>query len=255
MTPWIFGNGPWCAQLADRCPVAGCVIIDVLDPATAPFFHLVNAANARAFSGLPMPPWVQLDCACLPAGMIGLGCTRADVDAVLYADLAARTRVTFGEAAGRAVDEWQGLVPLAEYTCVRTPAEGHVVGFSLYSLVPGLGVRTKAMALSMHEARLQTGIAQLDNAALRVHVALGPLDIRAVGVAVHTMSAMTLVYALRVPALDVLARIATGGPLPPRTPGSLRIALDASTTKALQALVGAHAIVDVTKSELVLLPA
>lgn len=252
MTPFVFGSGPWCAELAARCPVAGCVVIDVLEPETAPFFHLVNAANARAFAGLPMPSWVQLDCACLPAGMIGLGRVRADVDAALYADLAARVRASFGEDAGRAVDAWDGLVPLAEYTCVRTPEPGHVVGFSLYSLVPGLGLRTKAMALAMHEARVQTGIAQLDNAALRVHVALGPLDIRKAGVAVHTLSATTLVYALRVPALEVLARVATGGAPPPRPPGSLRIRLDAAAAGALRALVEPHAIVDVTKTELVL---
>lgn len=254
MTPFIFGNGPWCAELAARCPVPGCVVIDVLDPATVPFFHLVNAGNGRAFHGLPMPSWVQLDCACLPAGMIGFGRPRADVDTALYDDLAARVRVTFGEAAGRAVDAWQGLVPLSEYACVRTPEEGHVVGFSLFSLVPRLGVRTKAMALAMHDARVQTGIAQLDNAALRVHVALGPLEIRAAGVAVHTMGATTLVYALRVPALDVLARMATGGALPARPEGELRIPLDGSTTDRLRALAGPHAIVGATKTELALTP-
>ena len=254
MTPWILGSGPWCPQLAARCPLAGCVVIDVLDPKTAPFFHLVNAGNARAYAGLAMPAWVQLDCACLPAGMIGLGRPRADVDESLYADLAARAREIFGAAAGRAVDDWQGLVPLSEYSCVRTPEDGHVVGFSLYSLVRGLGLRTKAMALAMHEARVQTGVAQLDNAALRVHVALGPLDIRAAGVATHNMGATTLVSALRVPALEVLARIATGGALPARPAGTLRIPLDAESAGALRALAGSYAIVDVTKSELVLAP-
>jgi hypothetical protein len=254
MNPWVLGSGPWCADLAARCPVEGCVVLDVLDSATVPFFHLTNAANARAFAGLAMPSWVQLDCACLPAGIIGLGAARADVDAALYTDLAARVRLTFGDAAGGGVDAWQGLVPLAEYTCVPTPALGHVVGFSHYSIVSGLGLRTKAMALAMHGARVQTGVAQVDNAALRMHAALGPLDVRAAGIAVHPMSSTTIVYALRVPPLDVLARIARGGALPERAPGSVRLPLGPTVVSELAQLMkkGPRAIVDVTKTELVL---
>ncbi len=257
VVPWILGNGTSCEMLASRCPLPGCRVIDVLDDDTAPFFHLVNAANARAYAGMPMPSWVQLDCATLPAGMIGLGRMRDDVDAALVDALVAGVRTTFGDAAAEACARWTGLIPLAEYTCVPTPEPGHVVGFSLYSLVTGLGLRTKAMALAMHQARVQTGIAQLDNAALRLHVALGPLDVRAAGVAVHTLADRTIVYALAVPSTDVLARVASGGALPARGSGDVRIANGANATRELRALLrdrGPHAIVDVTRMEIVLAP-
>jgi hypothetical protein len=255
--PWILGNGAWCETLAARCPLPGCRVLDVLDDDTAPFFHLVNAANARAYAGMPMPSWVQLDCASLPAGMIGLGRMRDDVDAALVAALVEGVRTSFGDDAADACARWRGLIPLAEYTCVPTPEPGHVVGFSLYSLVTGLGLRTKAMALAMHQARVQTGIAQLDNAALRLHVALGPLDVRAAGVAVHTLASRTIVYALAVPPADVLARIAHGGALPARPSGDVRIANNAQAARALRALLkerGPHAIVDVTRHDIVLTP-
>lgn len=257
VTPWILGNGPWCDALAARCPLPGCVVLDVLDDATAPFFHLVNAANARAYAGMPMPSWVQLDCASLPAGMIGLGRGRDDVDAALVDALVAGVRASFGDDAADACARWRGLIPLTQYTCVPTPEPGHVVGFSLYSLVTGLGLRTKAMALAMHQARTQTGIVQLDNSALRLHVALGPLDVRAAGVAVHTLADRTIVYALQVPPVDVLARVAQGGARPARAHGDLRIANDPNATRALRTLLrerGPHAIVDVTRTDIVLAP-
>lgn len=255
LTPFILGNGPWCAELAARSPLPGCVVLDVLDDSVAPFFHLVNAANARAYAGMPMPSWVQLDCASLPAGMIGLARMRDDVDEQLYAALVDGVRASFGDAPADACTAWTGLVPLAEYTCVQTPEPGHVVGFSLYSLVPGLGLRTKAMALAMHRARVQTGIAQVDNSALRLHAALGALDVRAAGVAVHTLASTTIVYALRVPAADVLARVAQGGALPPRPSGDVRVAIGPHAAREIRALIaarGPHVIVNVSREEIVL---
>jgi hypothetical protein len=261
MVPWILGNGSSCELLASRCPLPGCRVIDVLDDATAPVFHLVNAANARAYAGMPMPPWVQLDCASLPAGLIGLGRMRDDVDEALVDTLIEGVRATFGDGAAAACAQWRGLIPLAEYTCVQTPEPGHVVGFSLYSLVTGLGLRTKAMALAMHQARVQTGIAQIDNSALRLHVALGPLDVRAAGVAVHTLADRTIVYALAVPPADVLARVAQGGALPSRggdsAEGAVRMAIGPDATRELRKLLrdrGPHAIVDVTRVDIVLAP-
>jgi hypothetical protein len=215
----------------------------------------VNAANARALGGMAMPAWVQLDCACLPSAMIGLARPRADVDAALFASLREGVAAAFGEHAARDVDTWQGLVPLAEYGCVPTPEPGRVVGFSLFSLVPGLGVRTKAAALLMHQARVQVGIAQVDNPALRTHTAIGPLDVVAARVPVHSKPHETIVYALRVPPDDVLEGIARGARLPPRPQASARIALGRDTTMELARLLetdGPHAIVDMRDDALLL---
>jgi hypothetical protein len=102
------------------------------------------------------------------------------------------------------------LVPLAEYTALCTPANGDVVGFSLFSLMPGLGLRAKALALLVMEARRQTGITQIDNVALRTHARFGPLEIVRLGVEVHSRPTTTLVYRLDVPDVATLGGLASG---------------------------------------------
>lgn len=255
--PWILGRPESARALAVRCPLPGCVVLDVLAPATLPFFHLVNAGNARAYGGTAMPAWVQLDCACLPSGMTGLAVPRAHVDGALWTDLVADVARLFGPDAADALGDWDGLVPLSEYACVPTPEAGHVVGFSLYSLKKHLGARTKAMALLMNQARAQTGVAQVDNAALRTHTILGPLDVVCARVLAHSQPQTTFVYRLRVPADEVLAHIARGGPLPERRPGTVRLAIDDETTTHMARLIeqdGPHAIVAAEKGTLVLAP-
>lgn len=255
--PWILGRPEVARDLATRCPLPGCVVLDVLAPATLPFFHLVNAGNARAYGGTAMPAWVQLDCACLPSGMIGLGVRRENVEDSLWTDLVAEVTRLFGQDAAEALEGWDGLVPLSEYACVPTPEPGHVVGFSLYSLKKRLGVRTKAMALLMQRARSQTGVAQVDNTSLRTHTILGPLEVVSARVLAHSQPKTTFVYRLRVPADDVLIGIARGGSLPARGPGTVRLAIDDETTTHMARLLeleGPHAIVDVEKGTLVLAP-
>jgi hypothetical protein len=257
LVPWILGHGSWCAAAQARAPLPGCAALDVLSPATLPFFQLVNAGNARAYGEGSMPPWVQLDCACLPNGMIGLAVPRAHIEDALWRDLVEAVARIFGAAASRALDSYDGLVPLSEYGCVPTPEPGHVVGFSLYSLRKTLGVRTKAMALLMQSARWQTGVAQVDNRALRTHTALGPLHIVAAQVAAHSQPQTTFVYRLRVPEERVLEDLARGGRIPERPPGTVRLAIGETTTGHMAELLareGPHAIVDVERGTLVLAP-
>ena len=181
------------------------VVVDVLDdadPATVPFFKLMLAGNARAFSEIGMPAWVQLDCATLPTAMIGFARRATDVDDALVADLAARAGL-------HAVAPTQ-LVPLAEYTALCTPVAGDVVGFSLFSMVPGLGLRAKALALLVMGAQQQTGMTQIDNVALRTHARFGPLEVVRLGVEVHSRPKTTLVYRLAVPDDDTLRALARG---------------------------------------------
>jgi hypothetical protein len=244
--PFVFGEARASARLAARCPLGACTIIDVLadDDRARAMFALLLAVNAESYGAvLSMPAWVQLDCAALPGGIIGFARARADVDPALYARLVARAPVK-----DRALlERYDGLVPLAQYTCVPTPEPQQVVGFSLLSLERGLGRRVKAMGLAMHDARSQIGVAQVDNRALRVHVGLGPLLVRAAPLAVHDLATTTIAYELAVPARDVLERIAHTGARVPALPGTRTVAIGADTARAL---AGAR-IVDVTAAGIV----
>lgn len=212
LVPFVFGHGAWCAAWRERIDLrsvgaADCdaaVAIDVLDDDAVSFFAVVNAANARAFSGLAMPAWVQLDCATLPTAMVGFAAKKRDLvehHAALVSDVEAR--------AGVVVDD-DALVPLAEYCALPTPEAGHVVGFSLFSLLPGLGLRAKALGLLAMQAQVQTGVTQFDNTALSTHCRFGPLVVEKRSVQVHSKPGTTLVYRLQVPPPETLTRLAIG---------------------------------------------
>jgi hypothetical protein len=178
------------------------VFLDVLSPSSTAFFHLLLAGNARAFGGMAIPAWVQLDCATLPTAMVGFAARAAGVDGGLREDLCRR--------AGLVRLDDDDLLPLAEYCALPTPEQGHVVGFSLFSLLPGLGLRAKALGLLVQQATKQTGITQIDNTALRTHCRLGPLHVEQVGVQVHSRPGTTLVYTLTPPPPSTLAALAAG---------------------------------------------
>lgn len=206
LVPFVFGHGPWLSGWRARVPTLpdaeAAVAIDVLDDDSVAFFKLMLAGNARAFGDIGMPAWVQLDCATLPTAMIGFARRAADLDPAVVDDLCARAGL-----AGVAQDQ---LVPVAEYTALCTPVGGDVVGFSLFSLVPGLGLRAKALALLVMGARHQTGITQIDNIAVKTHARLGPLEIVRLSVQVHSRPTTTLVYRLSVPDDDTLSSLARG---------------------------------------------
>ncbi len=209
LVPFIFGHGPWLEGWRHRVPAMadvvggdGAVVVDVLDADSTPFFRLMGAANARAFGDLGMPAWVQLDCATLPTAMVGFARRARDLDSGLVDDLRSRASL-----AAIADDQ---LVPVAEYTALCTPVAGDVVGFSLFSLLPGLGVRAKALALLVMGAQTQTGITQIDNIALKTHARFGSLEVVRLGVEVHSRPQTTLVYRLAVPDEASLTAMATG---------------------------------------------
>ena len=203
--PFVFGHGPWLPAWAARVPAMpdceDAVVVDVLADQSLPFFRLMNAANARAFGDLGMPAWVQLDCATLPTAMVGFAIRKRDLAPALAADLQ--------NQAGVDVDD-NALVPVAEFCALPTPEPGHVVGFSLFSLVAGLGVRAKALGLLVMGARVQTGVTQIDNTALRTHCRFGPLVVDKRGVQVHSKPGTTLVYRLQVPSSSTLIGLCTG---------------------------------------------
>jgi hypothetical protein len=206
LVPFVIGHGPWCEAWRARVPpmadATDAVALDVLSPSSAAFFHLLLAGNARAFGGMAMPAWVQLDCATLPTAMVGFARPARELEPLLRTDLCTRAGL-------QDVDD-DDLVPLAEYCALSTPHPGHVIGFSLFSLVPGLGVRAKALGLAVQQATQQTGVTQIDSPALRTHCRLGPLVIDQVGVQVHSKAGSTLVYTLAVPPPSTLAALAEG---------------------------------------------
>jgi hypothetical protein len=206
LVPFVFGHGGWCDDWRARVPpmsdCAEAVAIDVLAPSSEAFFRLMLAGNARAFGGMAIPAWVQLDCATLPTAMVGFARRAGQTDEALRADLCRRAGLD-------GVDD-DALIPLAEFCALPTPRTGHVVGFSLFSLLPGLGLRAKALGLLVQRATTQTGVTQIDNAALRTHCRFGPLRIEQVGVQVHSKPGATLVYTLTVPQPSTLQALAAG---------------------------------------------
>ena len=216
LVPFVFGHGPWIARWRERFPCGDdcddAVAIDVLDDSKG-FFDLVNAANAKAFGDMGMPAWVQLDCATLPTAMVGFAARKRHLDQMglhsLVVDLARRAGLAADDDPDDGLDD-DDLVPLAEYCALPTPDVGHVVGFSLFSLVPGLGLRAKAAGLFAMEARVQTGVTQTTNTALKTHCRLGPLVVEKRGVQVHSKPGTTIVYRLQVPPPSTLAALAVG---------------------------------------------
>ena len=173
-------------------------------------FHLIAVGNQLAYGELGMPPWVQLDCATLPGAMVGFALPREKLPFHLTARLAATVRARFGEDAAKALDDYEGPWPVSEYCAAPTFVEGTVVGFSFFSLVRGLGVPSKALALRCYGAREQIGSAQYSNPSLRGHTAFGPLELIPPRVQAHSRPNDTFVYRLRVDQDHLEAVIARG---------------------------------------------
>ena len=204
LTPFVLGLPRFVAPWAARSPLPDTRLVDVLDDANLSFFRLLTAGNALAFGPAAMPAWVQLDCVTLPSAMIGFAVAPGDLPAALRAqwvdDLAAH----------------EGPVPVAEFGGVLTPEAGTVMGFSLFSLLPGLrlGVRAKALALLLMDARRQVGVTRREGPVRRSHEVFGPLTVLRDRPAAHPAAADSLVYELSVPPPHVLEHIVRTGHAP-----------------------------------------
>lgn len=214
LRPFLLGHPKLAGRLLDRCPLPDPLFLDVLTESSLPFFRLLNAANSLAFGSLGMPPWVQLDCCALPSAMVGFALPRAAVPEGLWCKLLDSLGDRFGDEVRAATLAYDGPVPVSEYCALPTFREEIVVGMSLFSLLPGhgLGVRTKAMALSCYSASTQLGITQYSNDALRTHTALGPLTITQDAVFAHSRPRDTFAYELAVPPPEQLRRLAQSEP-------------------------------------------
>lgn len=155
----------------DLCPLG--VPATFLDAAAHP--ELVARyldANRRAFPPpLELPGWVLVDCFLMP-GAIGL---------LLDGDEIA-----------------------AAYVATPTVQAGTVVGVSLFSHRPGLGLglRVKRLTLAMFRAEVQRGITQWSSPSLRTHTRVGPMRVEGPAPSAHG-AAGTFLY-----------RIVLGGPPP-----------------------------------------
>ncbi|MDA1196247.1 MAG: hypothetical protein O2894_13840 [Planctomycetota bacterium] len=203
--PFVLGVPRLVAPWVQRSPLADTRLIDVLAPASAPFFDLLLRGNALAFGAASMPGWVQLDCATLPSAMIGFALARADVPAGLAARL------------GDLPVDSDALVPVCEFCAALTPEPGTVSAFSLFSLLPGLrlGVRAKALALLLMDARRQMGVTRREGPVRRTHELFGPLRVLADRTVVHPAAEDTMIYELDVPPAAVLEALVRTGARPP----------------------------------------
>jgi hypothetical protein len=161
---------------------------------TAEFLNLFNVINGIAFGdrGIPMPQWVMVDLILMPSAAVIAGLSQDG-----FAEMVERSTFRFDTDVKqhlRVVGQnmrasgYTGPVPVGGYCAAPSAASGTWVGWSLWSLMPavGLGQAAKALALSAYRARKLDGVTQYDNSALKVHTRFGPLKILVATVPFHT---------------------------------------------------------------------
>lgn len=161
---------------------------------TAEFLDLFNVINGIAFGdrGIPMPQWVMVDLILMPSAAV-----IASLPQDAFASMVDKSAYTFDSDVKthlRAVldrahrDGYTGPMPVGGYCAAPSAAPGTWVGWSLWSLMPnvGLGQAMKALALSSYRARKLDGVTQYDNNALKVHTRFGTLRIVVATVPFHT---------------------------------------------------------------------
>lgn len=161
---------------------------------TAEFLDLFNVINGIAFGdrGIPMPQWVMVDLILMPSAAI-IASLPQDAFAIMVAestflfdsDVKAHLRAVLERA--RAA-RYTGPVPVGGYCAAPSASAGTWVGWSLWSLMPsvGLGQAVKALALAAYRTRKLDGVTQYDNHALRIHTRFGALRVMVATVPFHT---------------------------------------------------------------------
>ena len=161
---------------------------------TGEFLNLFNVINGIAFGdrGIPMPQWVMVDLILMPSAAI-IASLPQDAFEVMVAkstysfasDVKTHLHAVLEQARA---DGYTGPMPVGGYCAAPSAAPGTWVGWSLWSLMPnvGLGQAVKALALSAYRAGKLQGVTQYDNSALKVHTRFGPLRIVVASVPFHT---------------------------------------------------------------------
>lgn len=161
---------------------------------TSEFLNLFNVINGIAFGdrGIPMPQWVMIDLILMPSAAI-----IASLPQDTFAGMVERSTYSFDSDVKRHLraalakarqDGYTGPMPVGGYCAAPSAAPGTWVGWSLWSLMPnvGLGRAVKALALSAYRARKLDGVTQYDNSALKVHTRFGRLRVLVATVPFHT---------------------------------------------------------------------
>lgn len=252
--PFVLGERGLLDRLPSHCGSMPLIKLPINGPSTVPlslddqvsgadsiispvrFARLLNVANGLAYGGgMGMPEWVMLDCALLPAFFSGwmnpahllpqqlfdaLNQGRLEQEnarSKIRASVEQRLGILEGDLTS---SEW---VPTAEFCSIprllaqrdgEKSDQGEVVGYSLYSLERGLGVRAKALGLwlcGQLGIKRQVGVAQWSNlSALNAHLRFGPLELIDPMTPLHTRAGETMVYRLTLPAEEALRLTALG---------------------------------------------
>jgi hypothetical protein len=158
------------------------------------FLNFFNIINGIAFGdrGIPMPQWVMVDLILMPAAALIAGLPQAE-----FADMVERSTFRFDTDVKQLLRKvqqdmrdsgYRGPVPVGGYCAAPSAEPGRWVGWSLWSLMPavGLGKAAKALALSAYRAQKLDGVTQYDNSALKVHTEFGALKVLVATVPFHT---------------------------------------------------------------------
>ena len=158
---------------------------------TQEFLNLFNVINGIAFGdrGIPMPQWVMVDLILMPSAAVV-----AAVSQDTFAGLLSNPRLENVRHHLLAVQEgmrgggYDGPVPIGGYCAAPSAAPGTWVGWSLWSMMTGVGLgrAVKALALAAYRAQRLDGVTQYDNSALKVHTQFGQTRIMVATVPFHT---------------------------------------------------------------------
>ena len=189
------------------------------DPINRRFAYILNAANGAVYgSHMGMPFWVMVDCGLMPGGYFGVMGPAKLLPPKLRA-LIDDNLSTMQPPSGTQGENLQApladdeIIPLAESCAIPATEDKTVIAYSLYSLVPGLGVIAKAAMLSAYRKmgiKYQIGIGQFDNQSFRIHTRFGALEILNFSVPLHSLAHKTLYYRLTIPSEKDLQKIARG---------------------------------------------
>lgn len=236
LVPFVFGSTEVLAELPDHIGEQSIVKIhlgalsvenSVLDHrkmnrlSPPRFGRLLNLANGVAYGGgMGMPEWVMLDCALIPsyfAGFMGPAHLLSESQRLLINE--GLTTVEHQRSSKRldveeqlaipqgnlSLNEW---FPLSEFCAIPRVVPQQIMGYSLYSLKRGLGLRSKAFGLWLWKHlgyEYQVGVAQWTNlAAVRTHLRLGVLELIDPLTSMHTKAGETFIYRLNIPNVDIL---------------------------------------------------
>lgn len=161
---------------------------------TTDFLRLGCSANGFAFGprGLPMPNWVMIDLALMPSAMLFATVSKdLLIERINSGGIDPLIRDGLQQVLAQAeMLNFQGPIPVAGYCAAPTADGNRWIGWSLWSLLPGLnlGYICKGVALEAYKAKYLDGVTQYDSKALRTHTKFGSLGLKCAHLDLHTAS-------------------------------------------------------------------